>query len=167
MPAKLGTYFLHPSFFKAEVFTQTHFLHTAATIWEISQMLNIRGIEKGCFQEHFSLFYDTLQISTKMAIQIFFNFTKCILKCLDNKWAVRPHSDSLKICYLTAEVDWLCTTQLGVTQNQLTQPLQSLLVTSYLFFKCFSAYWPSSVTSSLLKSEWILPQHQFCLLLAW
>ena len=26
-----------------------------------------------------------------------------ILKCLDNKWAVRLHSDSLKMCNLTVE----------------------------------------------------------------
>ena len=28
-----------------------------------------------------------------------------LIKCLDNKRALRPLFDSLKICYLTAEVD--------------------------------------------------------------
>ena len=65
------------------------------------------------------------------------NFSCQKLKCLDNKWGVRPLSDSLKICYLNAEVNGFCTTQLGFAQNKLAQPLQSLLVTSYLFFKCF------------------------------
>ena len=62
------------------------------------------------------------------------------LKCLDNKRAVRLLSDSLKIYHLTPEVEWLCTTQLGFTQNKLMQPLKSLLVTSYLLFKCFSDF---------------------------
>ena len=79
-----------------------------------------------------------------------------MLKCLDNKWAVRLLSDSLKNCYLAAEIDWLWTTQLGFTQNKLMQPLQSLLVTSYLFFKCFSLnlvkrdiYWETYYVSHL------------------
>ena len=56
------------------------------------------------------------------------------VKCLDNKWAVRLLSDSLKIVILTPEVEWLCTTQLGFTSNKLTQPLKSHFVTSYLLF---------------------------------
>ena len=56
------------------------------------------------------------------------------VKCLDNKWAVRLHSDSLKIYHLTAEVEWFCTAQLGFTQNKLMQPLQSLLVVHAVCF---------------------------------
>ena len=60
------------------------------------------------------------------------------LKCLDNKWAVRLLSDSLKIVILTPEVEWLCTTQLGFTSNKLTQPLKSHFVTSYLLFNALT-----------------------------